>query len=131
MSSNSESGKGTGGEEYVAEEMVIFTRMNDLLHWLVPKGERFPRIYRHTITQRLMDAALDLHDRLFDARARRGKARMERLQEADAALDRLRAYLRLAHQWHWLNDGQYAHVSRMVAEIGRLLGGWMRQTSKE
>ena len=27
----------------------------------------------------------------------------------------------------WLNDGQYEHVSRQVAEVGRLLGGWMKQ----
>lgn len=32
---------------------------------------------------------------------------------------------------HWLSDGQYEHVSRMVAEIGRLLGGWMRQSAAE
>jgi len=38
--------------------------------------------------------------------------------------------LRLAHRWHWLSDGQYEHVSRMVAEIGKLLGGWMRQAGK-
>ena len=47
--------------------------------------------------------------------------------EADAALNTQRLYLRLAHRWHWLSDGQYEHVSKMVAEIGRLLGGWIRQ----
>jgi hypothetical protein len=39
-------------------EMVIFTRTFDLLEWLLPKSERFPRAYRSTLTQRLMDAAL-------------------------------------------------------------------------
>jgi len=34
--------------------------------------------------------------------------------------------LRLAHQWHWLSAGQYQHVSAMVAELGRLLGGWIQ-----
>jgi len=34
--------------------------------------------------------------------------------------------LRVAHRWHWLTDGQYEHVSRLVAEIGRLLGGWIK-----
>jgi hypothetical protein len=45
----------------------------------------------------------------------------------DAALNRLRLYLRMAHQWCWLSIGQYEHVSRMVTEIGRLLGGWFQQ----
>ena len=64
----------------------------------------------------------------FHAQSRRGPARGERLAEVDAALNRLRVYLRLAHHWRWLSDGQYAHVSAMVAEIGRLLRGWIRAT---
>ncbi len=107
-------------------DMVIFSRTFDLLEWLLPKSERFPRAYRSTVTQRLMDAALDLQDLLFTAQSRRGSRRRDALAEADAALSRLRLYLRLAHHWRWLSDGQYEHVSAMVAEIGRLLGGWIR-----
>jgi hypothetical protein len=50
---------------------------------------------------------------------------LDALAEADGTLNILRVYLRLAHRWRWLSDGQYEHVSRMVAEIGRLLGGWI------
>jgi len=113
----------------MAEEMIVLTRMFDLLAWLLPKCERFPRPYRSTVTQRLMDAALDAQERLFDAQTRRGAGRTECLHAADAALARLRLYLRLAHYWRWLSDGQYQHASRMVAEIGRLLGGWLKQVS--
>lgn len=108
------------------DEMIIFTRTYDLLLWLLPKAEHFPKIYRSTVTQRLMDAALDFQEALFDARAGRGERRQERLQAADAELDKLRLYLRLAHHWHWLNDGQYRHISAMIAEIGKLLGGWLK-----
>jgi hypothetical protein len=113
----------------MSDEMIILSRVFDLLAWLVPKSERFPRVYRSTVTQRLMDAALDVQDRLFDAQSRRGSRRVEALQAADAALGRMRLYLRLAHHWRWLSDGQYQHASQMVAEIGRLLGGWLRQAS--
>ena len=51
-------------------------------------------------------------------------------RRADAALNHLRLYLRLAWDWRWLNAGQYEHVSAIVAEIGRLLGGWMKQTAR-
>jgi hypothetical protein len=110
--------------------MVIFARVFDLLEWLVPKGESFPRGFRHTVTARLLGAALDLPELLYQAHARRGRARLAGLWEADAALNVLRLHLRLAHRWHWLNDGQYRHVSAMVAEIGRLLGGWIRQEQR-
>ena len=99
---------------------------HDLLEWPLPKAERFPRSYRTTVTQRLMDSALDLQEHLVDAHSRSGRRRLEALEAADAALDRLRLYLRLAHHWRWLSDGQFRHVSVMVAEIGRLLGGWVK-----
>ncbi len=106
----------------MAQELIILTRVFDFLSWLLPKAERFPRVYRHTVTQRLMDAAMDVQDGLFLAQAHRGKERYSALLQVDADLNRVRLYLRLAHHWHWLSNGQYQHVSQMVAEIGRLLG---------
>ena len=114
----------------MADDMVIFTRCFDLLAWLMPKAESFPRVYRFTVTQRLMNAALDLQETLIDAQTHRDTARLAALRTADAALARLRLYLRLAHTWEWLSTGQYAHVSTMVAEIGRLLGGWLKQAAR-
>jgi hypothetical protein len=73
-----------------------------------------------------MDAALDFQEALFEAQSQGGSTRDRHLRQADAALNKLRLYLRLAHRWHWLNDGQYQHVSTMVVELGRLLGGWRR-----
>ena len=108
--------------------MVIFTRTYDLLQWLLPKSERFPKAQRFVLTKRLQDAALDFQETIFLANANEGRTREAHLRTADAHLNKLRLYLRLAHQWEWLNASQYAHVSRMVAEVGRLLGGWLKQT---
>ena len=113
----------------MSEEMVIFVRTFDLLHWLLPKSERFPKLYRSTVTQRLMDAALDVQESLLLAEAYRDKIRQRHLRAADAHLSKVRLYLRLVHGWGWLSVGQYEHVSRMVAEIGRLLGGWIKARS--
>lgn len=110
------------------QELVIFTAAFDLLSWLLPQAERFPKSQRFVVTQRLTGAALDMQEALFDANARRGAARAACLAAADAHLDKLRLYLRLAQRWQWLSEGQYAHASRLVAQVGRLLGGWMKQT---
>lgn len=109
-------------------EMIIFTRTFDLLHWLLPKSEQLPKSYRSTVTQRLMDAALDFQEALLEAQAYTHKVRLRHLRHADAHLNKLRVYLRLIFQWQWISLGQYEHVSRMVVEIGRLLGGWIKQT---
>ena len=111
----------------MSSEMIIFTRTFDLLKWLLPKAERFPKLYRSTVTQRMMGSALDFQEALFDAQSHTGTVRLRHLRLADAHLNKLRLYLRLAQQWGWLSIGQYEHVSRMVYEVGKLLGGWIKQ----
>ena len=52
------------------KEMPIFTRTFDLLTWLLPMTNHFPRAQRQTVTRRLTDAAFDLRERLEDANLR-------------------------------------------------------------
>jgi hypothetical protein len=112
-----------------AQAMTIFTRTYDFLSWLMPRLRDFPRADRFGVTQRLQNAALDFQEYLIEANRLRGSARLDRLRQADAALDKVRLYLRLAVRWHWLSEGQYRHVSLMAKELGQLLGGWIRQTT--
>ena len=107
----------------------IFTRTYDLLTWLLPASNHFPRAHRHDFTRRLLDAVFDLREYLEEANLRAHSARRERLDRADEALSRARVYLRLAARWGWLTTGQYEHVFKMVAEVGRLLGGWKKVTA--
>jgi len=115
----------------MADDMVIMTRTFELLNWLLPRAETFPRGYRYTLTRRIVNRTLDLNEQLIAAQSARGAARGVALQHADDYLQALRLYLRLIHRWRWINDGQYRHVSRMVAEIGRLLGGWRKRTAQQ
>ena len=115
----------------MADNMILQVRLFDLLAWLLPRTESFPRSHRHTVTQRLVDAALDVQEAVSEAQVMRGQERLSALQRADIALQRLRLYLRLAHHWQWLSDGQYEYVSGQVAEIGRMLGGWLKRAVGE
>jgi four helix bundle protein len=109
--------------------MPIFTRTFDFITWLMPVTDNFPRSQRFTVTKRLCDAVLDFQEFIIEANNYRGRARLAKLRLADAALDKVRFYLRLAARWKWLKPGQYRHAAEMVAEIGRLLGGWRKVTS--
>ena len=75
-----------------------------------------------------MDSALDFQELLVEANVKRGKARLHKLDLADAELDKVRLYLRLASRWNWLTLGQYGHAARQVTEIGKLLGSWKKVT---
>ena len=110
----------------MAEEMIIFTRTYDFISWLLPLAEKFPRSQRFVVTQRLQNAALNFQESIIEANSVRGPLRAEKLHLADAELRKVRLYLRLCEKWKWMNPGQYRHVSEMVAEIGKLLGGWIK-----
>lgn len=108
----------------MADDMVLLTKTYDLLEWLLPNTEKFPKAYRFSVGRRLGDAALDFQEKLFLARKRRGPGRRALLLECDAHLDAIR-------HWQWLSTGQYEHASALVAELGRLLGGWLKHDASE
>ena len=108
--------------------MPIFTKTFDFTSWLLGATNHFPRSQRFYVTKRLLDAALDFQELLVDANNRRGRARLSKLDLADAELDKVRLYLRLAFRWKWLDQGKYGHGARQVTEIGKLLGGWKKVT---
>lgn len=130
VSAVAEQASNTTSEADVRAEMPIFVRTFDFLTWLLPVTNHFPRAHRHTFTRRLLDAAFELRERLEEANLRRAGARLDRLARADECLARVRVNLRLAQRWGWLSPGQYRHVSLMVVEIGRLLGGWRKATDR-
>ena len=106
----------------------LFTATFDFVTWLLAVTNHFPRSQRFVVTKRLLDAALDFQELLVDANARRGRARLNKLDLADAELDKVRLYLRLSFRWKWLTSGQYGHAARQVTEVGKLLGGWKKMT---
>jgi hypothetical protein len=70
-----------------------------------------------------------LQERLIEAGSlphsdRRGK--LARLHQANIELVKLRFHLRLCRDLNLLKPNQHQHVSQMVDEVGRLLGGWIK-----
>jgi four helix bundle protein len=107
----------------------IFVKTYDLLLWLLPTTTKFPREQRFVLAQRVQETALALQERLIEAGSlpqndRRGK--LARLQQANIELTKLRFHLRLCRDLELLKPNQHQHVSQMVDEVGRLLGGWFK-----
>lgn len=106
------------------KESPIFSRTYDLLLWLIPATVKFPRQQRFVLAEALQRTALGFQERLIEAAL--GGQPAASLGEADVELAKLRLYLRLSHDLELFAEGSYAHVARMVDEIGRLLGAWKK-----
>jgi hypothetical protein len=97
---------------------------------LVQVTAKFPRSQRFVLARTVQWTVLQFQERLIEAGMwdkRDPATALDRLERADLLLVKLRFYLRLCHDLGLLSDGQYAHVAAMVAEVGRLLGAWLKK----
>ena len=109
-------------------ESPIFVRTYDMLLWLVPRTLKFPREYRFSLVQRIQEAGHSLQKALVEATvAPDAPQEGAMLRRADVELSLLRFNLRLSHDLEVLDDRGYEHVTQMLTEIGRLLGGWQKK----
>lgn len=106
------------------KQSPLFARTYDFVAWLIPLTIKFPRSQRFVMAAALQREALRFQELLIEA-AHHDKKR-DLLLSADAELDKVRTHLRMSLEMGFLQSGQYEHAARMMTEIGRLLGGWMK-----
>jgi len=113
------------------QESPLFSKTFDLLEWLLPMTLKFPQSQRFVLAKRTQDAAFNFYEAIIAAGVIAGVTPRKRqhLEQADIELQRLRLYIRLSHQLKFMSSGQYEHVSKMIVEIGKLLGGWQKKVS--
>ena len=106
------------------KQSPIFIKHYDLMLWLLPCTLKFPKSQRGVLARQLQSELFRIQEALVEAGA--GHDPKPGLENADKALIRLRTYLRLSRDLKLLSPGQYEHVSKLAAEVGRLLGGWIK-----
>ncbi len=109
-------------------ESPIFARCDELVVWVLRATVRYPRHYRAALGRSTQEAALLLQRQLIAAARRRDKRAA--LQAADEALHELRVLLRQGRTLALLGPSQHEHVTRLVDEVGRLLGGWRKSLAQ-
>jgi hypothetical protein len=113
------------------DDSPLFVKTYDLLKYLIPATEKFPKSQRFALAQRIRDTALDFYEYLLEARKVGLLARRDVLLRADVTLEKLRIHLRLSMEMEYLKFPQYEHASGYVVEIGRMLGSWREGTEKK
>ena len=105
--------------------LPVLERTYDFLKWLVPAITQFPRQQRFLLGERIESAALDLLDLLVEARLT-PETRAAVLRRALVRVDRLTYLLRLSHDLELLSGSRYEYGCRVLDEVSRQVGGWMR-----
>jgi hypothetical protein len=113
------------------KQSPIFARTDDLLLWLIPQTTKFPREQRFVLGKAVQETVLRFQEALIEAALAGESGPHHALARADVDLAKLRFYMRLCQDLQLITLRQYRHVAEMVAEVGRLLGGWRKKVSDE
>jgi hypothetical protein len=106
-------------------EPRVLVCLYDLTVWMMRHTNRFPKNLRVTLGDRLDGLLLDLLSLGQRARLARDKAGL--LQELSDGLESLRMLVRLSGDLGCLDARRYEHAAREMDEIGRQVGGWLKQ----
>jgi len=106
-------------------DLPVFVKWLDFLEWLLPVTERFPKRVRFTFSDRINQLALDVVEDLIEARYT--KEKQAHLRRANLRLEKLRVLLRLSQRMHFLDYKRFEYAMKYINEVGKMLGGWLRQ----
>jgi four helix bundle protein len=112
------------GKPMTETQSPIFAITSNFLLWMMNLTENFPKSERFRLAKRIEDSAFDFYEEMI--RAVKGHDKRRILLQADLELDKLRLYLRLAHQRKLTSHPQYLFAAEALTEIGKLLGGWLK-----
>lgn len=103
---------------------AVLVAGEELLGWLLDHTARFPRDVRFTLSQRIDNLALDVYERLVEARYARERGAI--LRRVNLDLEKLRLLLRLATDRKHLPVRSLEHAATRLDHVGRMVGGWLR-----
>ena len=106
------------------QEFLVIKRGYDFSKWLLQHTGKFPKSYRFSVAAKLENAILEFLELTTVANLRKDKLPL--LKKADEALARLRLLFRLSYELRFVNLNSYEFGSKQMNELGRLLGGWMK-----
>lgn len=97
---------------------------HDVLLWLIPQLDKFPRSRRFTLGERVEGGLLEVLELLVEAAYSRSKDIP--LRRANLQLEVVRHLWRLAYELKVMATRQYEHGAKLLDDLGRQIGGWLR-----
>lgn len=109
-------------------EPRVLVCLYDFTLWFLQRTNRFPKNWRISLGDRIDDLMINMLLKAHQVRFR--KEKLSLLLELSEMLESLRILTRLCAHLGCLADNQQEYVARQIEEIGKQLGGWIKQQTK-
>jgi len=103
---------------------------HDLITWIIPQIDKFPRARRFTLGERIESGLLEILEQLIEAAYSRAQLKANALGRANLRLDVVRHLWRVGHTLQNLPTKQYAHGAGLLEDLGRQIGAWRRDAAR-
>ncbi|MEK7184770.1 MAG: diversity-generating retroelement protein Avd [Patescibacteria group bacterium] len=88
----------------------------------------FPKRDRYTLGIQIEQRALKILELIMLAREKEGPSKILILHKIDVELKLLKLFIRMSFDILALPEKKYIDVSEKIIEIGKMLGGWIKDT---
>ncbi|MCP4984373.1 MAG: diversity-generating retroelement protein Avd [Gammaproteobacteria bacterium] len=92
--------------------------------WLIPLLDNFPRNRRFTLGERLETGLIEILELLVEAAY--AKTKQDVLRRANLRLAVVRHLWRMAHELQTISTKRYAHGAKLLEDLGKQIGGWLK-----
>lgn len=89
-----------------------------------------PKIYRYSLGLRIDNLFLDVIENIILSLSSGKESKFDSLNYVSVKLDLLKFLLKISWEVKIVNDKKYIDLSLSVDEVGRMLGGWIKNTKK-
>ena len=108
--------------------LKIKQRTEDMIRYGYIALRQFPKSEKFSLAQDIKRVMFSMLEHII--RANRSRDKRMTLYSIDTELEILRTQVRLAMDLQFLPFGKYEVWSGHLAEIGRMLGGWLKSLNK-
>ncbi|MEK4713486.1 diversity-generating retroelement protein Avd [Sporosarcina sp. FSL K6-5500] len=109
-------------------ELVIYKKAEMLLDFVYPIVVNFPKSEKFALSQEIKQAFYAVLRNIMLANNIRHKRRQYQ-EEVDAYLKLIPVLFNVAKKQKYITQTKNTQIQKSIAEIGRILGGWMKSNN--
>ena len=109
-------------------EVPIFELTIELYKTLHMSRGKVPKQDRFTIWQKCENKVINIIESLLLASQMPKNQKLPQLDNASKELNILRVLIRLTKEVRTIDNKKYTQIEKIINEIGRMLGGWIKST---
>jgi hypothetical protein len=112
------------------QRLPLYYKFYQLIKFLYERVRNFPKQYKYTLGQNILDLSWQCLDLVLEANALPDKEKHQKILELSTTFDELKIRLRLAQEINLISKKQFVHIQTCyIKEIGEMIGGWLKWSS--